>query len=112
MSEPNKEFHAAPKILNRYYDAVAKQMADEIVEHAEDFDSPGVGQAEAIIEKYSLRLREVGCVYSILRWAVSKGREKPKANELLGKNQFRCFGCGAVIHSEDQACQVCGWTWK
>ncbi len=110
MIEPKREFHEALRILNRYYDEVAKQMADEIIEHAEDFESPGVGQAEAVVEKYALRLRELGCVYSILRWAAF--RKKPEASEPIGKNEFRCFGCGAVIHSDDQACPVCGWTWK
>ena len=110
MITPKKEFHDALRILSRYYDELAKQMADEIIQHAEEFESPGIGQAESVIEKYALRLRELGSVYSILRWAAF--RQKPQAKEPLGKGEFRCFGCGAVIHTEDQACQICGWSWR
>ena len=52
MITPKKEFHDALRILNRYYDELAKQMADEIIQHAEEFESPGIGQAESVIEKY------------------------------------------------------------
>jgi hypothetical protein len=110
MITPKKEFHDALRILNRYYNELAGQMADEIIEHAEDFESPGIGQAELVIEKYAHRLSEVGWVYSILRWAAF--RQKPQGREPLGKDEFRCFGCGAIIHKEDQACQACGWTWR
>ena len=110
MIEPKKEFHEALQVLNGYYNALAKQMADEIVQHAEDFESPGLGQAEAVIEKYAARLGELGSVYSFLRWSAC--REKPEAKVPLSKDEFRCFGCGAVIGSEDWACQVCGWSWR
>jgi hypothetical protein len=26
--------------------------------------------------------------------------------------ELRCLGCGAVIDSNQQSCQACGWTWK
>ena len=35
-----------------------------------------------------------------------------KQREVTPRTQLKCFGCGAVIHPEDQACKVCGWTWK
>jgi len=35
-------------------------------------------------------------------------REKPP----LDKDEFRCFGCGGVVHREDESCQACGWSWK
>jgi rRNA maturation endonuclease Nob1 len=30
----------------------------------------------------------------------------------LGRYDFRCFGCGGVIHSTEDACSICGWSWK
>ncbi len=110
MIAPKKEFHDALRVLNRYYAEIAGRMADEIIEHAEDFESPGFGQAELVIEKYSRWLYELGSVYGFLRWAAF--RQKPQGKEPLGQDEFRCFGCGAVIRKEDQTCRVCGWTWR
>jgi ATP-dependent Clp protease ATP-binding subunit ClpA len=39
-------------------------------------------------------------------------QEKPQGTEPLGKDDFRCFGCGGVIHREDQTCPKCGWSWR
>ena len=44
--------------------------------------------------------------------APSRGGEMPKGTETLGENEFRCLGCGAVIHREDNSCRTCGWSWK
>ena len=38
--------------------------------------------------------------------------EPPKALEPIREGEFRCFGCGAVIHLEDERCRACGWSWK
>jgi hypothetical protein len=86
MTTPSKELHDALGILNRYSDALVKQMADEIIEHAEDFESPGIGQAEPVLEKYALRLHELGRVYSFLRWAAA--RQNPQAKAPLDKPEF------------------------
>jgi hypothetical protein len=110
MITPRKEFRDAVGVLNRYYNDLAGQMAEEIIEHAEDFDLPGIGQADSVIEKYARRLYELGAVYGFLRWAAF--RQKPQGKEPLARDEFRCFGCGAVIRKDDQACQACGWTWR
>jgi hypothetical protein len=111
MSKPTNEHQEALVVLKKYYDILAKKMADEIVEHREDFESPGFGsQAEDIIEKHARHVQYLGQVYSILRWKVY--RKKPEGKEPLAKSDFRCFGCGAVIHSNEDACSICGWTWR
>jgi hypothetical protein len=111
MSAPDNEYQKALRVLNDYYTVLAKQMAEDIVEHKEDFESPGFGgKADDIIEKYARHIQQLGSVYSILRW---KGyKEKPQGKMPLGKYDFRCFGCGGVIHSNEDACQICGWTWR
>ena len=111
MSEPENEHQEALTVLNKYYSILAKQLADEIVESREDFESPGFGsQADEIIEKYARRFNQLGCAYGILRWKAY--RKKPEGKEPLGKYDFRCFGCGAVIRPTEEACTVCGWTWR
>jgi hypothetical protein len=111
MATPQNEYHKALRVLNDYYTVLARQMAEEIVEHKEDFESPGFGgQAEGIIEKYAQHIQEVGSVYSFLRWKAH--RERPEGKTPLGKYDFRCFGCGGVIRSSEDYCQICGWTWR
>jgi len=90
---------------------LGKKDCNEIIEHREDFDSPGFGsQAVEIIEKHACHLSQLGTVYSILRW--KSFQKKPEDKVPLGKNEFRCFGCGGVILSNEEACSICGWTWK
>jgi len=111
MSTPQDEFDAAQRILKQYYRGLVKRMAEEIIEHKEDFESPGFGsQAEEIIEKYALQLHRLCPVYSNLSQFAR--REKPRGKEPLGKDEFRCFECGAVIRREDESCRLCGWSWK
>jgi len=38
--------------------------------------------------------------------------KKKQIQEPRGSEQVRCLGCGAVIDSKQQSCQICGWTWK
>ena len=111
MSAPENEHQAALTVLNNHYTMLEKQMAAEIVEHREDFESPGFGsQAEEIVEKHARHIQHLGSVYAILRW---KGyRKKPEGKEPLGKYDFRCFSCGGVIHSTEEACSICGWVWR
>lgn len=111
MSAPENKHQEALTVLNKHYTLLAKQMADEIIEHRDDFESPGFGsQADEIIEKHARHIQQLGAVYSILRWKAN--RKKPEGKEPLGKYDFRCFGCGAVIHSNEEACSICGWTWR
>lgn len=110
MPPPQNEFDGAQRILKKYYRALVKRMADEIIEHKEDFESSGFGgQAEDILEKYGLQLHRLCIVFSNLHQFAS---EKPEGKEPLGKDDFRCFGCGGVIRRQDEACPLCGWTWK
>lgn len=111
MSATENEHQQALNILNKHYAILAKQMAEEIVAHQEDFESPGFGsQADEIIEKHARHIQQLGSVYSILRWKAH--RKKPEGKEPLGKYDFRCFGCGGVIKSTEEACSICGWTWR
>jgi hypothetical protein len=111
MPPPVNEFDGAQRILKKYYRELMKRMAVEIIEHKEDFESPGFGSsADEIIEKYALQLQRLCPVFSNL--AQFAFREKPHGTGPLGKDEFRCFGCGGVIHSEDQSCRICGWSWK
>jgi hypothetical protein len=111
MSAPENEHQEALTVLNNHYTLLAKQMAAEIVERREDFESPGFGsQADDIIEKHARHIQQLGSVYSILRWKAY--RKKPEGKEPLGKYEFRCFGCGGVIRSNEEACTICGWTWR
>src|SRR5580658_411260 len=111
MSEPQNEHQEALTVLNRYYVTLAKKMASDIIEHREDFESPGFNnRPDDIIVKYARHIQQLGSVYSILRWKAY--RKKPEGKEPLGKYEFRCFGCGGIIHSNEEACLICGWTWR
>jgi hypothetical protein len=110
MAAQINEHQEALRVLNDYYTVLAKKMAEEIVKHKEDFESAGFGQAELIVEKYAQHIQQLGAVYSILRWKAF--RQKPEGKTPLGKYEFRCFGCGGVVHSNEDACQICGWTWR
>lgn len=51
MATPQNDFDGAQIILKKYYSALIQQMAEEIFEHREDFESPGINnQAGEIIE--------------------------------------------------------------
>ena len=110
MSDAKNQHQDALRVLNEYYTTLANQMADEIVEHKEDFESAGFGQAEMIVDNYARHIQQLNAVYSILRW--KSYRQKPEGKLPLGKYDFRCFGCGGVIHSNEDACQICGWSWR
>ena len=106
-----RDIQEALTVLNNYYTILAKKMAAEIIEHREDFESPGfVSQVDDIIEKHARHIQQLGSVYSILRWKAY--RKKPEGKEPLGKYDFRCFGCGGVI-SLKRGCMfhMCGWRW-
>ena len=111
MGEPENKHQAALQILNGYYTSLAKKIADEIIERREDFyESPEFGsQVDDLIERYARHIQQLGSVHSILRWKAR--RKKPEGKEPLGKYEFRCFGCGGVIHSTEDVCSFCGWTW-
>ena len=111
MSIPETDIQKALVVLNDYYMLLAEKMAAEIVEHRQDFESPGFGsQADDIIEKHARHIQQLGSVYSVLRWKAQ--RKKPAGKLPLGKDEFRCFGCGGVIKADEEACSICGWSWK
>ena len=111
MSKPKNQHQEALQVLNNYYTSLAEKIAAEIVERREDFESPGFSsQPDDLIEKYARHIQQLSQVYSILRWKAH--REKPEGKEPLGKYDFRCFGCGGVIHSTEDVCSICGWSWK
>lgn len=111
MSTPQNEFDGAQRILKKYYRELMKQMAEEIIGHREDFESPGFGsQAQDIIEKYALKLHRLCPVFTNLNQFAF--RDLPEGKHPIGKDEFRCFKCGGVIRQGDGACQLCGWSWK
>jgi hypothetical protein len=104
------EFEKARKILWRYYDTIMEQAAEDIVKNAEEFEKGTFGNADDIIDKHHCRIARLAGVYANLRGYAS--REKPKSTQPLGRDEFRCFGCGHVIKREDDKCVLCGWTWR
>jgi hypothetical protein len=101
-------------LLNGYYKVLADKIAAEIVEHRKDFEAPGSSsRADDIIQKHSRQIQQLGVIYGLLRWkAYRENRKKPLGNAPLQKDEFRCFGCGGIIHPNENACGICGWTWK
>jgi hypothetical protein len=111
MAMPQNEFDEAQRVLKKYYGELVKQMAEEIVQHREDFESSGFGsKADDIVEKYAQQLHRVSTVFYNLRQFAF--REKPQGKEPLTKDEFRCFSCGGVIRKMDEVCRICGWSWK
>jgi|SRR6516225_1449329 hypothetical protein len=106
---PEDEFQGALKVLHGYYQRLMKETAEDIIKHAEDFDGP-FANPDNLVDEYYNRLYRVMCPYATLRTYAVK--EKPKSDQPLEKNEFRCFGCGGVIRQEDESCRLCGWTWK
>jgi rubrerythrin len=110
MSDPKNEIHEAMKMLNEYYRVFAKQIAAEIITHKADFESPELGQAEGLVERYAKHAQRVNALYGILSY--ESGFNKPAGKEPLARDEFRCFGCGEVIKESDAACPLCGWAWR
>jgi hypothetical protein len=110
MSDPKSEIREALTVLNSYYGVLAKELAVEIIAHKADFESASLGQTQSIVEKYARLANRVSIIYDVLRYEAPY--TKPQGKETLARNEFRCFGCGAVINENDTACQLCGWTWK
>ena len=110
MVTPNEETHRTAGTLYRYYTAMLERLGQEVSEHAEEFESPDSEVADAIVQMYARRLRDLRSLHSALRWKAF--RTNPQGMEPLGKDQFRCFGCGGVIRLGDEMCPTCGWTWR
>ena len=111
MKTPQSRFDEAHNVLKLYYHDLAGRMAEEIIENRESFESAGFGdKADDILEKYAKRFYALCMTNQNLTPFVT--RTKPFGTESISKNEFRCFDCGSVIHREDQACKVCGWTWR
>jgi hypothetical protein len=68
MSERSgTDFSKAVAIMERYYRALVTRLAEEVIEHEEDFDNPFLGRAEEIIERYWNHLYNFGLVYHDVR---------------------------------------------
>ena len=111
MNNPQRKFQEAHEALKKYYRNLVGQLADEIIQNRESFETAEFdGKADDILEKYSKKLYSVGAVHCNL--AQFTGRMKPTGLDPLGKDQFRCFDCGSVINRDDEVCRVCGWSWR
>lgn len=107
---PQRKFERALRLLRNHYRTVMEEMAEEMIEQEEEFGKGRLGRADEIIEKYYHRLQPICTVFTSLRNVA--GKEKPRGDETLSKEQFRCFGCGGAIEVNEQECRKCQWTWK
>ena len=109
----NQQLEEAFQILSRYERSLMQKMAAEIVESKEDFDSPFVGSAEQLIDKYYHLLSCLCRIRSGLYAYLPKDQPRPagKADKPLSKDEFRCFRCRSIISAQAEACPECGWTW-
>ncbi len=107
---PQNQYDAALLTLKQYYRQVVRDMVHEIVIHRDDFNGGDTPTAREIVAKHAERLRDLQTVYQdVARYSSS---EMPHGTEPLGKEEFRCFSCGYVIHRTEERCKLCGWTWK
>ncbi|HWY76266.1 MAG TPA: hypothetical protein VN281_11650 [Verrucomicrobiae bacterium] len=114
MSKPSdKQIEEAFQILGRYERALTEKMAAEIIEQQEDFESPFVGGAEQLIDKYYHLLACLCRVRSSLYGYLPKEQRRaaPRNDKPLGKDEFRCFRCRSIIIADADSCPECGWTW-
>jgi rRNA maturation endonuclease Nob1 len=111
MSINQNEFEAALKILKNYYGKLAREISTDIIQNKDSFESDDMAfnQAEDILEKHATKLYRLSTVFSNLRQFART--ELPKGEQAIGKDEFRCFGCGAVIRRNQKECAICGWTW-
>ncbi len=107
---PKNEFEGAQIILRRYYQQLVRGIAEDIIQHKDQFEEGAFTGADELLERHARRLGHLCEVYSNL--TRQSGNEKPVGTETLAKNEFRCFGCGGVIRSADECCRLCSWTWK
>jgi hypothetical protein len=111
MSTPSeKHIEEAFQILGRYERSLMEKMAAEIVEQREGFDSPFVGGAEQIIDKYYHLLACLCRVRSGLYGYLPKENRQvaQRDDKPLGKDEFRCFRCRGIIGADADACPHCG----
>jgi len=107
---PQDEFDGALRILRRYYGEMMQEFAEEVIENADEFKKGKFGKGDALLERQSDRLRPLCSIFANLHAFGAK--MKPEGTAPLSKEEFRRFGCGGVIGREDNACRLCGWTWK
>jgi hypothetical protein len=118
-TSPEKRIDDALRILARYQRELAQRMAEEIIEGKDDFATPFLGSAEAIINKYYHLLGSMCPIISTLEVyspTVQAGKraalESKQDSRVLSPAQFRCFRCREIISSNADSCPYCGWTWK
>jgi hypothetical protein len=99
----------AKKVLREYYRSLVSDIAQDIIDHADDFEAGSLGNADSILDKHARRLCDLSNVFAHL---TRFGPEpKPAAKKPLRAGQFRCFSCGGVIEEKDEKCGACGWSW-
>ena len=107
---PQTQYDAALAALKNYYRQLVRDMVHEIIVHRDDFNGGDTRTAQEVVAKHAARLNDFRTVYSDVARFISS--ELPQGKEPLGKDDFRCFSCGYVIHRTDEKCKLCGWTWK
>ena len=108
-----KQIEEAFQIVGCYERGLIEKMAAEIIERKEDFDSPFVGGAEQLVDKYYHLLACVCRVRSGLYGHLPRAQNRRRSDDRrpLEKDEFRCFRCRAIISDSVEACPECGWTW-
>jgi hypothetical protein len=107
MATPQNKFDEAQRILKKYYHELVKQMAEEIIEHREDFESPGYdNRVDSIVEKYFHRLHQLRPVFGNLKPFLS-GPKQPNT-KLPSKNELHCQACGSAVQQKEKSSKVAG----
>ena len=109
MPITHDEYEGALKVLTKYYRNLMGEIVTDVLLNKEEFEKGAFGRAEEIVDNHYTRLAHLGCLHANIRQWCS---QKPKGTQPLGKEEFRCFGCGGVIQKDDDACKLCGWTWR
>jgi hypothetical protein len=86
-----------------------QEAARTYARKSDEFGKGAFGGADEIIDKHYTRVHQLTSLFCNLRQFAAG--DKPKGTEPLGRDDFRCFGCGHIIKLEDTQCQLCGWTW-
>ncbi len=60
------DFLEAARVLDEYFDRYVRQVADEVISQRDSFESPFLGRAEDLLEKYFHNLHAINVVQSAL----------------------------------------------
>jgi hypothetical protein len=112
--EKREKFNHALQIIRDHYKATVEELADEIIEHEEQFQMSGYGKAQTILEKYSKRICDISRAWQDLDYNQKQTRhniEMSNKDVHLKQDEFLCFRCRNIIQPKDEKCSECGWTW-